>query len=125
MGWRFFATLALLGLLIGLMLGRLTDAGPVQLQGVRGEPERLLLWFDRQPEVRGEQVQGALVLWLGAEGRPAAGQLTVGGKMANWRLVEARGGLRLELVAARPLQGQWRGAAVDGRWRLAVELRPE
>jgi hypothetical protein len=34
-------------------------------------------------------------------------------------------GLLLNLLAARPLRGEWRGATEDGRWRLQVSLREE
>ncbi|MCY1509122.1 hypothetical protein D9M68_434540 [compost metagenome] len=126
MGWRFFVSLAVFGLLVGLMLGRLSDVEPPRLERVEVVPDGLRLWFDDEAEVRGERVAGALVLHLAARGQAARGQLQVAGKAANWRLLaEGEKALRLELVAARPLQGSWRGAVEEGRWRLEISLRPE
>ena len=31
----------------------------------------------------------------------------------------------LNLVAARPLRGEWKGEEADGRWRLEVHLQEE
>ncbi|CAD5105926.1 hypothetical protein PSEWESI4_00185 [Pseudomonas carbonaria] len=126
MGWRFFATLAILGLLVGLMIGRLTESGPAHLERVEVLEDGLALWFDREVAVRGERIDGALVLHLDAGGKVERGQLRVAGKVANWRTVsEGKEALRLELVAARPLHGTWRGAAAEGRWRLEISLRSE
>ncbi|MBM7061087.1 hypothetical protein JQX08_10255 [Pseudomonas sp. UL073] len=127
LGWRFFATLALLGVLLGLMIGRLANPEPARLERIEVAADRLLLWFDHEPEaLRGDFVQGALVLGVTAQGAPARGQLQVAGKVANWRLVRSgEESLRLELVSARPLRGEWHGVAAEGRWRLEIRLRPE
>ncbi|WP_027897187.1 hypothetical protein [Zestomonas thermotolerans] len=126
MGWRFFASLALFGLLLGMMLGRLTDDGTAHLERVEAVEDGLVLWLDREAPLRGERIAGALVLHLEASGEPARGQLRLAGKAVSWRtLPEGKDRLRLELVAARPLHGEWRGAAADGRWRLRISLRSE
>lgn len=122
---RFLAALALLGLLVGLMLGRLTAPEPVTLEQVEALPDGLQIWFSGEPKVSGEHLHGALVLLFEADGRAQHGQLQLAGKGVNWRLIHSERGLLLNLVAARPLRGEWHGAAVEGRWRLRISLRAE
>ncbi|MGK9049452.1 hypothetical protein KXR63_19015 [Stutzerimonas chloritidismutans] len=119
---RFFGSLMLIGLLIGLMIGRLTAPGPVQLELVEVQPQGLSLQFDREPEVYDEHLEGAFALLFQAEGEPQAGQLQLDGMPVAWRVQQTEKGLLLHLVAARPLQGQWRGERRDGGWHLAVKV---
>ncbi|AYC34660.1 hypothetical protein D3880_20770 [Pseudomonas cavernae] len=123
--WRFLAALALLGLLVGLMLGRLSSPEPVSLERVEVQAGGLVLWFNREAQVHGEHVQGALLLRIDAEGEARRGQLQLNGKAVNWRVGRGAQGLLLNLVAARPLRGEWHGATADGRWRLTISLRAE
>ncbi|UVE18211.1 hypothetical protein NVV93_02065 [Pseudomonas sp. LS44] len=128
MGWRFIVSLAVFGLLLGLMLGRLSGPSVTTLEKAEVQEGRLLLWFDQEPSVRGESVQGVLVLRIEASGAARHGQLQMDGKTVNWRIAKGKGeegGLLVNLVAARPLRGEWRGAAVDGRWRLEISPREE
>jgi hypothetical protein len=119
---RFFGSLVLIGLLIGLMIGRLTAPGPVQLELVQVQPQGLSLQFDREPEVYDEHLEGAFALLFQAEGEAQSGQLQVDGMPVGWRVQQTGKGLLLHLVAARPLQGQWRGERHDGGWHLAVQV---
>ncbi len=124
---RFLFSLALLGLLVGMMLGRLTAPEPVHLERIEVRQDGLALWFDQEPEVRLEELEGAYALVLGAEGRTAKGQLTLGTAPVSWRLLRSTSGdgVMLRFVAARPLHGEWHGAEENGRWRLEVSLRTE
>ncbi|RYJ62827.1 hypothetical protein [Pseudomonas songnenensis] len=119
---RFFGSLVLIGLLIGLMIGRLTAPGPVQLELVQVQPQGLSLQFDREPEVYDEHLEGAFALLFQAEGEAQSGQLQIDGMPVAWRVQQTGKGLLLHLVAARPLQGQWRGERHDGGWHLAVQV---
>lgn len=118
-------SLALLGLLLGLMIGRLTEPQPVHLQRIEVRQGGLALWFDHEPKVRVEELEGAFALVLGADGQAARGQLTLDSAPVSWRVQRAADGVMLRFVAARPLHGEWQGAAEDGRWRLEVSLRAE
>lgn len=118
-------SLALCGFLLGLALGRLDDPAPVVLERVEVQADALQLWFNSEPQVRAEHVQGALVLRFEARGRAQEGQVRVAGKAVNWRLIRHDGGLLLNLVAARPLRGEWRATAADSGWRLTVSLGEE
>ncbi|RRU76935.1 hypothetical protein [Stutzerimonas kunmingensis] len=118
----FFGSLVLIGLLVGLMIGRLTAPGPVQLALVEVQPQGLSLQFDREPEVYDEHLEGAFALLFQAEGEPQSGQLQIDGMPVAWRVQQTGKGLLLHLVAARPLQGQWRGERRDGGWHLAVKV---
>ena len=119
---RFFGSLVLIGLLVGLMIGRLTAPGPVQLEAVESQPQGLSLQFDREPEMYDEHLEGAFALLFQAEGEPQSGQLQIDGMPVAWRVQQTEKGLLLHLVAARPLQGQWQCERRDGGWHLAVQV---
>ncbi|RRV67967.1 hypothetical protein EGI99_13525 [Stutzerimonas stutzeri] len=120
----FFGSLVLIGLLVGLMIGRLTAPGPVQLELVQVQPQGLSLQFDREPEVYDEHLEGAFALLFQAEGEPQSGQLQIDGMPVAWRVQQTEKGLLLHLVAARRLQGQWQGARGDGGWQVEVSVSP-
>jgi hypothetical protein len=122
---RVLGSMALFGLLLGLMIGRLTAPAPAELEAVQAEPDRLVLWFNHETQLHGEHVQGSLAMLFAAQGEAQNGQLLINGKFANWRLVHSDKGLFLNLVAARPLRGEWRGSEEEGRWRLEILLREE
>ncbi|WP_444815380.1 hypothetical protein [Stutzerimonas frequens] len=121
---RFFGSLVLIGLLIGLMIGRLTAPGPVQLELVQVQPQGLSLQFDREPEVYDEHLEGAFALLFQAEGEAQSGQLQIDGMPVAWRVQQTEKGLLLHLVAARRLQGRWQGARGDGGWQVQVSVSP-
>lgn len=118
-------SLALFGFLIGLMVGRLLEPDALRLERVEAAPQGLTLWFNAEPAVRAAQVAGAYVLRFESQGRERHGQLDLHGKPVNWRLTRDQRVLRLRFVAARPLRGEWRSEALDGRWRLVVSLEQE
>jgi hypothetical protein len=122
---RVLGSLALFGLMLGLMIGRLTAPVPAALEQVETGPDRLVLWFNHETQVHGEHVDGALAMLFAAGGRAQNGQLQVNGKFVNWRVAQSDRGLFLNVVAARPLIGQWRGAEENGRWRLEILLREQ
>ena len=122
---RVMGSLAIVGMMIGLMIGRLTTPDPSQLQQVEVTGDGLVVWFNNEPKVHGEIVDGSVALLFGAEGQAQKGQLKLGGKDVNWRVRLSDGGLLLTLVAARPLQGEWAGSEVDDRWRLEIHLREQ
>ncbi|SDR86406.1 hypothetical protein PUP49_03040 [Pseudomonas chlororaphis] len=122
---RVFGSLAIFGVMVGLMIGRLTTPDPTELQDVQVQPNALVVWFNNEPKVHGEHVDGAVALLFEAEGRAQKGQLKINDKDANWRVRAAKEGLLLNVVAARALHAEWSGSEVDGRWRLEVQLREE
>lgn len=122
---KVFGSLAIVGMMVGLMIGRLTQPDPVELQQVEVAADGLVLWFNHEPKVHGEHIDGAVALLFDAQGRVQNGQLQVNQKNVNWRVRLADRGLLLNLVAARPLRGDWAGSEVEGRWRLAIHLREE
>ncbi|MFY0729568.1 hypothetical protein [Pseudomonas sp. NFX15] len=122
---RVMGSLAIVGVMVGLMIGRLTTPDPSQLQQVEVTSDGLVVWFNNEPKVHGEIVQGSVALLFGAEGKAQKGQLKLADKDVNWRVRLSDGGLLLTLVAARPLQGEWAGREVDDRWRLEIHLREQ
>ncbi|KFE50213.1 hypothetical protein [Pseudomonas syringae] len=122
---RVLGSLAIVGLMVGLMIGRLTEPDPLELLQIEELPSGLVLWFNQEPHVVSEQVDGAVALRFTAKGQPWRGQLQLDGKVVRWKLERKGGDLLLNLLAARPLHGDLRGAELDGRWRLEVSLREE
>ncbi|MBV7489540.1 hypothetical protein [Pseudomonas sp. PDM30] len=122
---RVMGSLAIVGVMVGMMIGRLTTPDPSQLQQVEVTNDGLVVWFNNEPKTHGEIVDGSVALLFGAEGKTQKGQLKLGGKDVNWRVRLSDGGLLLTLVAARPLRGEWVGSEVDDRWRLEIHLREQ
>ena len=122
---RVMGSLAIVGVMVGMMVGRLTTPEPSQLQQVEVTNDGLVVWFNNEPKTHGEIVEGSVALLFGAEGKAQKGQLKLGDKDVNWRVRLSDGGLLLTLVAARPLQGEWAGSEVDDRWRLEIHLREQ
>jgi hypothetical protein len=120
---RVIGSLAIVGMMIGLMIGRLTTPDPTVLQQVEVTDQGLVVWFNNEPELHGEIIDGTVALLFQAEGQPQKGQFTLEGKAVNWRTRRSDGGLLLTVLAARPLQGEWSGSAVDERWRLEIRVR--
>ncbi|KMM79705.1 hypothetical protein [Pseudomonas deceptionensis] len=120
---RVLGSLAIVGVMVGMMIGRLTAPEPIELQQVDVLADGLVVWFNDEPKLHGELVDGTLGLLFDAKGKAQSGQLKLNGKNVNWRVRATDGGLLLTLVAARALQGDWAGAPQDGRWRLQVNLR--
>ena len=115
-------SLALFGLLVGLMIGRLTTPEERVLEQVEVVEGGLDLWFNEQPKLHGENVDGTLALLFEASGKVQRGQLRMQGKPVSWRVQKSDRGVLVSLVAARPLHGEWTGAEDAGRWRVQVRL---
>lgn len=122
---RVLGSLVILGLLIGLMIGRLANPGPARLDNIEVHRDALVLWFNDEPQVHDEVVEGTVAILFDATGAPASGRLLVSGKPVSWRIRRSEQGLLLTAVAARPLQVQWSGEQLDGRWRTTIELREQ
>ena len=111
---RVLLSLAIVGMMVGLMIGRLTAPQERVLEQVEVVQDGLDLWFNDEPKLHGETVQGTVAVVFQAEGQPQRGQLQVQGKPAGWRLQNSEEGLLLTVVAARPLHGEWSGAQDAG-----------
>ena len=115
-------SLALFGVLVGLMIGRLTAPDEHVLEQVEVVQDGLDLWFNEEPKLHGENVEGTVALLFQAQGKAQQGQLSLQGKPVGWRLQKSDKGLLLTVIAARPLHGEWAGAEDAGRWRVQVKL---
>ncbi|RAI66318.1 hypothetical protein DOZ80_22925 [Pseudomonas fluorescens] len=122
---QVMGSLAIVGVMVGMMIGRLTTPDPSQLQQVEVTNDGLVVWFNNEPKTHGEIVDGSVALLFGAEGKVQKGQLKLGDKDVNWRVHLSDEGLLLTVIAARPLQGEWAGSEVDDRWRLEIHLREQ
>ncbi|ATP47250.1 hypothetical protein HU764_024050 [Pseudomonas sp. SWRI100] len=119
---RVMLSLAIVGLMVGLMIGRLTTPDERVLEQVEVVQDGLDLWFNEEPKLHGENVEGTVALLFEAQGKAQRGQLSLQGKPVGWRVQKSEEGLLLTVVAARPLHGEWAGAEDAGRWRVQVRL---
>lgn len=119
---RVMLSLAIVGLMVGLMIGRLTTPDERVLEQVVVVQDGLDLWFNEEPKLHGENVEGTVAVLFEAQGKAQRGQLYLQGKPVGWRVQKSEGGLLLTVVAARPLHGEWAGAEDAGRWRVQVRL---
>jgi len=117
--------MAIFGLLIGLMIGRLANPDPAHLENIEILPGSIVLWFNDEPKVHSEVVEGTVAVLFDATGAPASGRLLVDGKPVTWRIQRSDEGLVLTVVAARALRAESAGVEQDGRWRLVVSLAEE
>ena len=122
---KVLGAMAIFGVMVGLMIGRLTTPEPTELQQVEVAADGLVVWFNNEPKIHGELIDGTVALLFDATGKAQKGQLKVSGKDVKWRVRLSDKGLLLTLVAARPLHGEWAGAEVDDRWRLEIHLREQ
>lgn len=125
---KVMVSLSVLGLLVGLMLGRLVSPpheGPAQILDVEPAQDGLVIILDAQPAVRAGQLDGALALQIDANGKPQQGQLRIGKAPVRWKLEPRENGVLLTLLSTRRLKGTWASAEVEGHWRLTVSARPE
>jgi hypothetical protein len=120
---RVLGSLAIVGLLIGLMIGRLANPDPARLDNIEVHRDQLVLWFNDEPRVHGEVVEGTVAMLFDATGAPASGRLLVGGKPVSWRIQRSDEGLLLTAVAARALRADSTGVRQNGRWRWVINFR--
>ncbi|WP_238603210.1 MULTISPECIES: hypothetical protein [unclassified Pseudomonas] len=119
---RVFSALAIGGLMIGLMLGRLTGPTPGEphLLAVQAQDGVLLLRFDQNARVEAGQIEGALALRVRAAGAAAEGQMRLDGQPLRWRVESREGELWITLLSTRHLGGIWDSEEKDGDWLLRV-----
>ncbi|TBU78848.1 hypothetical protein [Phytopseudomonas daroniae] len=121
---RVIISLAIFGFLVGLMVGRLFHPDAMHLKALEADNDRLVLWFNVEPQVQVSDFQGAFALRFEGLGREQQGQLQVAGRAANWRVLRDGRELEVRVLAARPLRGEWNAEEIDGRWRLTIRLAP-
>ena len=121
---RVIGSLAILGFLVGLMIGRLFHPDAMHLKAVEAQDDQLLLWFNVEPQVQVSDAHGTFALRFEGLGRERQGQLQIAGRAANWRVVREGRELEVRVVAARPLRAAMDAEKVEGRWRLTVRLAP-
>lgn len=119
---RVFSALAIGGLMIGLMLGRLTGPTPGEprLLAVQAQDGALLLRFDQRARVEAGQVEGALALRVRATGAATEGRMRLDGQPLRWRVENRDGQLWITLLSTRHLGGDWDSEEKDGDWLLRV-----
>jgi hypothetical protein len=73
---RMFFSLAIVGVMVGLMIGRLTTPDPTELQQVDVVTDGLVVWFNNEPKLHGEHIDGSVALLCDGQGaeRSAEGQ---------------------------------------------------
>ncbi len=125
---RVISALAIGGLMIGLMIGRLLGPTPgdPRLLGAQEENGDLVVRFDQPANVRAGQLEGALHLQVRASGKPAEGLMRLDGQPLRWRIEPQESELWITLIATGALVGTWDSEEARGEWRLRIhpQLRP-
>lgn len=119
---RFFGALVLIGLLVGMMIGRLTTPEPARLIAVQSVADGLQLRFNAPAQYQSQALEGAYAVLLQARGSERAGQLVVSGETLRWRIQPGKQGLLLDLVALRELQVQTHEREDGGDWLLELKI---
>lgn len=119
---RVFSALAIGGLMIGLMLGRLLGPTPgdPRLLGAQEENGVLVVRFDQPANVRAGRLEGALRLQVRASGEAVEGQLRLAGQPLRWRIEPHEAELWITLLSTRPLSGAWDSEESGKEWRLRI-----
>ena len=68
---RVIGSLAIVGVMVGLMIGRLTTPDPSELQQVEVTSDGLVVWFNNEPKLHGEIVDGTVALLFRGGGQGA------------------------------------------------------
>lgn len=129
---KMLGSLVLLGLLVGLMFGRLFDPAPVaptptQVEVALASWQGPELQMDREPVWQRSEHPGAIVILLPAArlaGESVQGSLQQGRQRGSWRVVQTARGVEVLLVSlAGEIEAQLLPRQVGQQWRLAVQVR--
>lgn len=110
-------SLAIVGVMVGLMIGRLTTPEERVLQQVEVVQDGLDLWFNEEPQLHGENVEGTVALLFQAQGKAQQGQLSLAGKPVSLAGAEEQGRLVADSGGGASPAG--RVGRCRGRWALA------
>ena len=126
---KFLASLALLGLLFGLMLGRLLQ--PTQPTVYTNTVEQLRIYADglslclrKQASIQVTQVEGAYQLLLeNTQGRSARGELllTDSGRI-NWRVAQQGDALQVTFIGLQPVFAHYYTRFAAEHWCVDVKI---
>ena len=127
---KFFASLALFGFLVGMMIGRVLE-GPQQpefskrVAQIQSFANGLGVCLTSPVQVQARAEQGAYqLLLLNAWGQTAQGELSMAGENpVRWTLQSVDDTVQITFIGLRALDGQWRPRLTDeGYWCADIEL---
>lgn len=127
--FKVFASLALFGFLVGLMLGRLLEEPTtpqnsntiVQLQTY---VDGLGICLSEPAQVQAYAEQGVYqLLLLNSKGQSAHGEFALAdGKPVRWRVEPQKAMTRIVFIALQPVIGQWSARLSDDLWCVDVQV---
>ena len=126
---KFLASLALLGLLFGLMLGRLLQ--PTQPTVYANTVEQLSIYADglslclrKQVSIQAMHEQGTYQLLLeNTRGRAARGELLLAdSERITWRVEQQGSYLQVAFIGLQPIFGQWHTRGTAEHWCVNVKI---
>ena len=126
---KFLASLALLGFLVGLMIGRVVEPPPAlqpynRLLQLQSYADGLAVCFAQTitPQVRHEQ--GAYYLWFAdTQGRNAQGEFVLPlGQLVQWQVESRDTGVQVVFVGLQALQGQWSVRQDQQQWCTDIRI---
>lgn len=126
---KFFASLVLLGFLLGLMIGRALEPervpAPVNhVQQVQTYQDGLALCLARPAQVQATVAHGAYQLvFQNTVGQSAQGELFLAqGEPVRWRLVSQEREARLVFIGLQPVLGRWQPRSTDTQWCVDIQI---
>lgn len=129
--FKFFASLALLAFLVGMMLGRLFNPAAVpqyrnSVVQVQSYANGLGVCLKRPAQVQISYQQGAYQLaLLDVYGQAAQGEIMLAEQQpVRWYITPENGFVRVVLVGLQPLIGQWSPRSSEQQWCADIQIGP-
>lgn len=127
--FKFFASLALLAFLVGMMLGRLFNPAAVpqyrnSVVQVQSYANGLGVCLKRPAQVQISYQQGAYQLaLLDVYGQAAQGEIMLAEQQpVRWYITPENGFVRVVLVGLQPLIGQWSPRSSEQQWCADIQI---
>lgn len=127
--FKFFASLALLAFLVGMMLGRLFNPAAVpqyrnSVVQVQSYANGLGVCLKRAAQVQMSYQQGAYQLaLLDAYAQAAQGEIMLAEQqLVRWYITPEDGFVRVVFVGLQPLRGQWSQRSSEQQWCADIQI---
>lgn len=127
---KFFASLVLLGFLVGMMLGRLFNPAVLplyanQIVQLQTYADGLGVCLTRAAQVQASHQQGAYqLLLLDTRGQAAQDELILAkNALVRWRLEPQENHINIVFIGLQALAGQWHQRRSDGHWCIDIQIR--
>lgn len=127
---KFFASIALIAFLVGMMLGRLVNPPvppefPNRVEQLQRYTDGLAVCLKRATQVQVNQQQGAYQLvFMSTSGSPAQGEIQLADQQViRWRVQPEAEAVRVVFAGVQPIVGQWYPRSTDQHWCADIRIQ--